>query len=70
MPTPALPRAAPACPATLPSLPTRLLQDALAFIVRVYAVLLTAQAPLLYGIRQVRGRARVWAANLTLPLGS
>ena len=40
-----------------------LLQDTLAFIVRVYAVLLTAQAPLLYGIRQVRGRARVWAAN-------
>mmetsp|Transcript_21107 Transcript_21107/g.49986 ORF Transcript_21107/g.49986 Transcript_21107/m.49986 type:complete len:279 (-) Transcript_21107:320-1156(-) len=27
--------------------------DTLAFIVRVYAVLLTAQAPLLYGIRQI-----------------
>jgi hypothetical protein len=40
-----------------------LLQDTLAFIVRVYAVLLTAQAPLLYGIRQVTGRARAWAAH-------
>ena len=29
------------------------MQETLAFIVRVYAVLLSAQAPLLYGIRQV-----------------
>jgi len=31
--------------------------DTLAFIVRVYAVLLTAQAPLLYGIRQIESAA-------------
>ena len=33
------------------------MQETLAFIVRVYAVLLSAQAPLLYGIRQVEGGA-------------
>ena len=34
------------------------MQDTLAFIVRVYAVLLSAQAPLLYGIRQVERDSR------------
>jgi len=36
-----------------PSLST---PDTLAFVVRIYAVLLTAQAPLLHGIRQVESR--------------
>ena len=39
------------------TLTQRRMQETLAFIVRVYAVLLSAQAPLLYGIRQVESGA-------------
>ena len=45
--------------------------DTLAFIVRVYAVLLTAQAPLLYGIRQLHGPAlRPFATVYALIFGA